>query len=80
VDKEETPTAAAPATYSMKAVQQQAARRQQKQAARRPSAEDYAAQYDYVRQDLRRITLLAGTFFTAMIVLFLRVAVNGVDN
>ncbi len=55
------------AAYSVNALQRKAS--PPKQAATRTSAPDYAAEYAYVYQDLRRIALLAGSFLVVMIAL-----------
>ena len=55
------------AAYSVNALQRTAP--QPKPAASRTSTPDYAAEYAYVYQDLRRIALLAGSFLVVMIAL-----------
>jgi len=80
--KRSTPQAASPASgnaaakktksgtaaaYSVNALQRTAS--QPKRAATRTSAPDYATEYAYVYQDLRRIALLAGSFLVVMIAL-----------
>ncbi|NOZ06709.1 MAG: hypothetical protein GXP41_10235 [Chloroflexi bacterium] len=62
-----TKSGAATAAYSVNALQRTAP--QPKQAATRTSTPDYATEYAYVYQDLRRIALLAGSFLVVMIAL-----------
>jgi len=70
-DEEQAATTAAPTGYSVKAIRQAATRRKADSSspARQMTSADYAAQYEYVRQDLRRIAIIAATFLVVLIAL-----------
>jgi hypothetical protein len=70
-DEGQVAATAAPSGYSVKSIRQAAARRKTNSSspATQMTSADYAAQYEYVRQDLRRIAVIAATFLVVMIAL-----------